>query len=376
MSLAKVFDANALLRAWYTVNAVSGWKESTQRFEMYLLENIRDIQKDWQRGTLRFEPTHDFIIHERGHTRLIRSHPVRDRVILTSYCDNVLLPAVRTYLHYDNTASQRNKGISLARRRFAVHLNQMWQAGSGYVRFFDFSKYFDNIDHGLLLEQFERVLDADEIMLLEMLLDLFVADLSFLPAEEFNRVRCGVYNSLDYVGMKSSAGRQLLHKGVGIGSPASQVAGVFFPTPLDNLCKCHLGIGPYGRYMDDFYIGGPDVATLDRWTEPILRCADSLKLHINEKKVRTHQLGEEMTWLKVVYRVEDDGRIIKRMHSSTVARERRRLRKHAEMVSDGRMQAPDVEEWYKSWRGSYEYLDSGAELHKMDLYLSELMKNV
>ena len=34
MSLEKVFDTNALLRGWYAVNEVSGWKESTQRFEM------------------------------------------------------------------------------------------------------------------------------------------------------------------------------------------------------------------------------------------------------------------------------------------------------------------------------------------------------
>ena len=66
---------------------------------------------------------------------------------------------MRKYLIYDNSASIKGKGIDFARKRLLVHLRKYYhQHGSndGYILLIDFSKYYDNIQHEKLIEQFEK----------------------------------------------------------------------------------------------------------------------------------------------------------------------------------------------------------------------------
>lgn len=43
-------------------------------------------------------------------------------------------------------------------------------------------------------------------------------------------------------------------RSVGIGSQISQIAGIFYPTRIDNYCKIVRSVKYYVRYMDDTYI--------------------------------------------------------------------------------------------------------------------------
>lgn len=374
MSMDIVFDANNLIKAFRKTSQETAWKESVQTYDLNLLQNIHETIADWRSGKFQLGGTHNFPIHERGHVRWIKSNHIRDRVVLVSFVDNVLIPKMRPLLVYDNGASLKGKGIDFSRRRFCVHLNQFYQrhGNHGYIRFFDFSKYFDNIRHDTALQMFAEILEPDELGFLKMVFDKFATDLSDLSEDDFKALDEGVFNSLDYVNVKSKAGKQVLRKGVGIGSPVSQAVGIFFPYKLDNFIKTVLGVKEYGRYMDDFYIMAETIEQLNVWTEDIREQCAKYKLFLSDKKIRTCRMDSEFVYLKTIYRVFDNGRILKRIHHSAVVRERKRLKKHRELIEQGRMTLSDVQICYRGWRGCYKKLDSKKEIRKLDGYFKEL----
>ena len=377
MGMEIVFDANNLIKAFYKTSQETEWKESVQTYDLNLLQNIHDTIKDWEDGHFRLGTTHNFPIHERGHARLIKSNHIRDRVVLVSFVDNVLIPKMRPLLVYDNGASLKGKGIDFSRRRFCVHLNRFYKrhGNHGYIRFFNFSKYFDNIRHDITLEMLSEILEPDELAFIRMVFATFATDLSELSEEEFRRLDDGIFNSLDYVHLKQPGERkQILHKGIGIGSPVSQAVGTFFPYKLDNYIKTVLGVKEYGRYMDDFYIMAETVEQLDEWTVKIKEQCAKYRLFLSEKKIRTCRMDSEFVYLKTIYRVMDNGRILKRIHNSAVVRERKRFKKHKRLIEQGRMILKDAQLCYRGWRGCYQKLDSKKEIHKLDIYFKDVFE--
>lgn len=370
MSLDAVFESNNLIAAFCKTSEETHWKESIQRYEMNLLKNIEDAQEQYRTGTYKVGETHDFTIHERGHVRRIKSQYIFDRVVLVSFVDNVLLPKLRPKLIYDNGASLKGKGIDFSRRRFCVHLNRFYQrnGNKGYIRFFDFSKYFDNIRHDIVAELFNDILEPDELEFLKMILRNFEMDLSALSDEEFEAVDNGIYNSIDYAFTPKGDGSKMLRKGVGIGSPVSQAIGIYFPYKIDNYIKSVLGVKEYGRYMDDFYVMAESIEKLDEWTEKIKAKCEKYALFISQNKVRTCRMDKEFIYLKTIYRVKPDGTIVKRIHHSAIERERHRLKKHKGLIANGRMTLDEVKACYRGWRGCYAKTDSKRALQKMDEY--------
>lgn len=83
-------------------------------------------------------------------------------------------------------------------------------------------------------------------------------------------------------------------------------------------------------------------------------------------------MNTEFVYLKTVYKVFDNGRILKRMHGSSVKRERNRLKKHKKLIQAGRMTLADVQMCYRGWRGCYKKLDNKTEIRKLDSYFKTL----
>ena len=368
MELDVVFETNNLIAAFRKTSDETHWKESVQRYEMNLLKNIAEAQQRYRDGTYTVGKTHDFTIHERGHVRRIKSQMIFDRVILVSFVDNVLLPKLRPKLIYDNGASLKGKGIDFSRRRFCVHLNRFYRrhGNKGYIRFFDFSKYFDNIRHDIAIKLFEDILEPDELEFLKMILRNFEVDLSLLSDEEFEAVDKGVYNSIDYAFTPAGDGSKMLRKGVGIGSPVSQAIGIYFPYKLDQFIKTVLGVKEYGRYMDDFYLMAETVEQLDEWTKRIAAECKKYDLIIGNNKVKTCRMDREFIYLKTIYTVKDNGTILHMMNHEAVVRERHRICKHKGLTECGRMTKEQSKSCYKGWRGSYGRTDSKRALQKMD----------
>ena len=375
MGMNTVFDANHLYASFIKTSSETGWKESTQRYKMNILREIMKQQNRWNAGRFELGKTHNFVINERGHTRYIKSHTIEDRVVLTSYVDYVLKPKILPRMIYDNGASQEGKGVSFTRRRFCVHLNRAFLRWGTrcYIRFFDFRKFFDNISHDIALDMMANWLEPDELDFAKIIFRHFESDLSYLTDSEFLKCRDGVYDSLQYPD-KPGNRLKMLRKGVGIGSPVSQITGIFFPYPVDNLCKNRLSIPEYGRYADDFYIIRQTKEELNRAEEQIADTCQTIGLTLNDKKTRTFRLDEEYTFLKIVYTVREDGRIIARPCAETMRRERKRIGKMEKKIASGEIPKDEVLRNYASWRGGYERFDAGSELMKMDRYAHEHLK--
>lgn len=313
-------DLNILHEAYLQCKKGVEWKESVQRYGMYELLNIAELSESLRNHTYRQKPFYEFDINERGKKRHIKSLHISDRVLQRALCDNILAPATKKYLIYDNGASVKGKGIEFTRKRLQAHLEKYYRrhGRNGYVLQIDFSKYFDNIDHKQVLRLFgKRINDAETMQLFTELVATFGGG-----------------------------------KGVGIGSQISQIIGIYYPTEIDNYCKIVKGCKYYGRYMDDIYIIHPDKDFLKTLLKEIEEICGHLGIVINKKKTQIIKLSQGFTFLKIRYLITDTGKIIVIPCKVGITRERRKLRKLKRFALAGRITPKEIREQYKSWRGN------------------------
>ena len=371
-------DANSLIEAFHRSKKGSDWKSSVQRYELNLLKNTYMLQNAIRAGTYRQLDFFEFTLRERGKERPIKSMHISDRVVQNSVCENVLIPALKKYLIYDNCASLKGKGIGLTRKRLEQHLHSYCRkyGTDGYVLLVDFSKFFDNIPHEKLLASFaEKIRDPAVMNFIGYLISTFSIDVSYMTDEEYARCVEVPFNMLEYrerVPPEARTGEKWMHKSVGIGSQISQISGVYYPTPIDTWCKVVKSQKYYARYMDDIYIINPDKAELESLLQDIKRIAAELGLFVNDRKTQIVKLSHGFAFLKIKYRLTESGHLIRRLSSDSISRERRRLRKYRRLFDRGEMKYAAIEQAYKSWRGSAIKYDSKRSVRNLDRLYDEL----
>lgn len=376
--MESIYDANALLNAFRESKKGTSWKESVQRYEMNLLKNINQTQKELMSGTYKQKDFYEFSLCERGKTRHIKSMHVSDRVVQRSVCDNVLVPELERYLIYDNGASMKGKGIHFARKRMCTHLHKYFRkhgSNEGYILMIDFTKFFDNICHAPLVNQMRSKIGNNEAMkFVEKLIDTFRIDVSYMTDEEYANCLKVIYNALEYADIDKAklTGEKYMKKSVGIGSQISQISGVFYPTRIDNYCKIVRGLKYYGRYMDDIYIIHEDKEYLKELLKEIEKMCDELGLFINPKKTQITKLSKGFTFLKIKYILTDTGKVVERISREGIARMRRKLKKLRKKLDAGEITFEDVRCAYASWKGDKKHYNSYTTLKNMDKLFDEL----
>lgn len=287
-------------------------------------------------------------------------------VLQHALCDAVLLPALTPYLIYDNGASLRGKGMAFTRARLAAHLREYQRryGADGWVLKIDFAKFFDNIPHDRLIDSInDRIQDSRIRDLLSMLLAPYSADVSYTDTD-FDAVP---YNSLaDFETSGPRDGSRVLRRSVGIGAPVSQIAGVWYPTPIDTYCKIVRSCRYYGRYMDDIYILHHDRGFLLSVLDGIRRQAHALGLFISEKKTHITPLRRGFTFCKIRYSFTASGRLLMRPVRETFTRERRRLKTLYGLALCGKITVTDYKDLYHSWRSGWIRFDCHRSLVSLD----------
>lgn len=370
--LDKVADPNSLYDAFKKCRIGTVWKESVQRFGHDLLRNIRELSEELRSGSYEQKPFVEFDLCERGKARHIKSMHIRDRVVQRSICDNALCPEIVPRLIYDNGASIEGKGVSFARNRLQCHLERYVRTHGtdGYVLKGDFAKFFDNIDHRIMLEALEKRFGSDpEFMeLMRKLIRSFRVDVSKLSDEEIEAFGSKPIDLLSLP--RPSEGIEFLDRSVGIGSQVSQIIGVMFPSPIDHLVKTKLGCRFYGRYMDDFYILHPSREFLEDVLNKIRIESEKLKMFMNERKTKIFPIRNSLTFMKIRYRITETGQIAKTLSGESIARERRRIKSQIGVGLDPK----HILDSYKSWRGNAIKFDSGRTVHEMDKLIRRELK--
>lgn len=105
-------------------------------------------------------------------------------------------------------------------------------------------------------------------------------------------------------------------------------------------CKC------YGRYMDDGYIIHPDKEHLRRCAELIREEAAAFGVEMNGNKTQIIKLSRGFTFLKIKFTLTGSGRVVRKLSRANVTRERRKLKKLANMLPPD-----DLKTSYESWNG-------------------------
>lgn len=350
----KISDADSLIEAFNLSKKGCIWKESVQRYEINLLRNTYQTQKQIRTNTYKQKPFYQFNLNERGHKRRVKSLHISDRVVQRSVCDNILIPYLNKYLIYDNAASVKGKGIDFTRNRVEAHLHKYFKetgSNEGYILQIDFRKFFDNIQHDKLVEAFSKKIPDQRVMkFVGLLIDAFKVDVSYMTDEEFKGCMNTVYNALD--APESMEGKQFMKKSLGIGSQISQISGIFFPTPIDNYCKIVKRLKYYARYMDDIYIIHRSKEFLHELLDELKMIASNLGLFINEKKTQIVKLSHGFTFLKTKYFLTKTGGIIKKMSPASIVRERQKLKKLKGLMEKGKITFKEICNQFKSWLGT------------------------
>ena len=368
-------DANSLYRAYKASVKGSKWKETVQRFMLNFLVYIFQIRDELLNRTLQNGPVGEFLQNERGRIRPITSRTIKDRIVRHALCDELLLPAVRKKVIYDNGASLKGRGISFSRKRFEVHLRRYYReyGNEGYILFGDFSKFYDNIIHAIAKRELMKLFDDDEFIdwLLTLIFDGFRIDVSYMTDDEYATCMEDLFVKLDYreIPKEKLTGEKWMEKSVDIGDQLSQVIGIYYPYPIDNYVKYVRSQKYYARYMDDWYVMSPSKEELLDILEHIKIIAKELGIHINEKKTRIVKISSTYKYLQIKYTLMSNGKIVKRINPTRVTTMRRKLKKLAVKVKSGEALYENIENMYKSWMGNYyKLLSKDQRQHLIELY--------
>lgn len=144
------YDTNVLYDAGDRAMNGSQFKYASKLYKLNQLLITAKLQKALQNGTYHPKGSMKFRYRERGKERLISSIVTPDKAVNHVICDEVLTPYLQKFLQYDNSASQKGKGVAFHRRRFENDLRNYYReegTNEGYVLFIDFSGYYANIQH-------------------------------------------------------------------------------------------------------------------------------------------------------------------------------------------------------------------------------------
>ena len=365
-----ITNADALYTAFRKSCKNSDWKPQVQRFEMFYLFELLQIQQELAERTYKLSPSSDFILRERGKERLVSGRHVRDRITGHILCDEVLIPSVRKYLIYDNGASLEGLGVEFARKRLVTHLSRYFRrhgSNDGYILLIDFKKYYDNIRHDVFMEQFSKyVHDEHALWLLKTFIDGSAVDVSYMTDTEYARCMDTLFSSLEYAKLDKSlrTGQKWMHKHLNVGDQVNQIAGVLYPTPIDNYIKVVRGEKYYVRYMDDSYIIHESKEHLKELLAEIIAIADSIGITVNQNKTRICELSDYWRFLQIQYSLTETGRIIRKINPKRITAMRRKMKK---LVN--KMTAKEFSNWFASWYKSQKRYMSKLQKQSMtELY--------
>ena len=122
-----LFTFNNLYVAMIKCMKTTSWKHSIQQYYLNYLINLTKLEQRLTNGTYHFKKGYHFTITERGKTRPILNKPFENRIVKRLLCDLIIEPCIRKYLIYDNYASLPGRGVSLARKRVSVNLQNYYK---------------------------------------------------------------------------------------------------------------------------------------------------------------------------------------------------------------------------------------------------------
>ena len=380
-------DANVIYDAGTKSISGSKWKYESQYFEMNHLLETAKLQKKIIDGTYHPGCGNKFLINERGKPRYITSNSIEDRTVYHILSDDVLRPSIDPYIIYENTASQKGKGVGLFRKQLENTLHSYYRkynTNIGYILLTDFSGYYPNMPHDICKGQLLDFIYKSNLNLetkytaYTILCDVFKTfeiDVSRFSDEEIEHMYSSKIDPMMNVGIprEQLTGDKFLKKGVDIGSQPSQDAGIIHPYRIDNYAKIvRSDIDGYGRYSDDIWAISRYKDTLYDLIDEFRSISNDIGLIINEKKTRVVDISKPFRILQIQYWLTDTGELVKKINPKSVTRERRKLKAYKRLLDNGTLKYDDIENSFKSWISDNYKIMSREQINNMSILYYKL----
>lgn len=295
-----IIDPQNLFLAWNEFRRGKRNKEDVLLFEKNLEQHIFKLHRDLKNKTYVHGAYVGFYIND-PKRRHIHKATVMDRILhhaLFQILNHIFEPTFMARSFSCRVGKGTHKGVDALRQMVRkVSKNNTHPC---YVLKCDVQKFFDSIDHTILLELLQKEIKDEHVMcLLAQIIQSFNAGYSDLFSPH----------------------------GLPIGNLTSQLFANVYMNEFDQFMKHILRVKHYARYTDDFIIVSDDAEYLQNLIQPIedfLRTA--LKLRMHPEKVDIFKLHRGIDFLGTVLfphhtqiRKKTRKRIVRKLNERIVA---------------------------------------------------------
>lgn len=250
---------------------------------------------------------------------------------------DILIKVLESSLISANVASRKGKGTSYGIKCLKKYLNSM--NGEVYALKFDISKFFYNIDHGVLKRMLKRkIKDKKYLDILFKIIDSTDSDYvneSILKLKE-KEINCLKNSNLnDKYKRIAEINRIPLYekgKGLGIGNVVSQILAIFYLNDLDHFIKEKLHIKNYIRYQDDGILLSNDKEYLKYCLKKINQFVLKYGLHLNDKTKIINVSKNGVDFIGFRFYISD--KIILKISNNT----KKRFKRKVKLIKKGKIE--------------------------------------
>lgn len=293
--LKEAFTFDKLLSAYKKCRKSKQHKKDVINFEInlgYNLVNLSNLilSKKYKVGAYK-----EFKIYE-PKERKIEALYFKDRIVLMAFCTYILEPKIEKCLIYDNVACSKGKGTLFGLKRLEKFLRNYYNkyGETGYFLKCDVTKYFQSINHQILLSNLSKTnLDEEDLYIVKTII---------------------------------SSKNQETGVGLPIGNQTSQWFGLFYLNSVDRLIKEKLKIKYYVRYMDDMILLHHDKEYLKYCKQVITEFVETqLNLSLN-KKTQISKLNNGIDFLGFRSILLKSGKVIRLLRGQAKVKMKHKLK--------------------------------------------------
>ena len=299
-----------------------GTREVIQ-FEMNVGSNLCQLQEELRNQTYHLSGYYHFTIHDPKVREIYALH-YRDRILQHSLCDHVLAPYFENHLIYDNAACRIGKGTLFAINRLNGFMHDHFRrhGTDGYFLKCDIRKFFDSIDHRIMKDRLEAIVDDKRTLAL-------------------------LFHIIDSYEVTTG-------KGIPMGNQTSQWFALYYLDPLDRLVKEKLRIKYYTRYMDDCILIHHSKDVLHRALAEMRALVESLGLYFNDK-TQIFPISHGVEYLGWRFYLTDKGAVVRKLKRNSKMRWKHRLRKLQILYASGDAEISKIMESVQSFHNHMRY---------------------
>ena len=276
-----VISLENLCLAWQEFIVGKKQKKDVQIFSRNLMDNILALREELVNKSYKHGGYESFFVND-PKRRYIHKASVRDRLlhhaiyrILYPFFDRTFIP--------DSFSCRLDKGTYRAINRLHAMFYQVSQNNTRicWILKCDIRKFFDSIDHWVLLNILtENISDKNILLLLENIIESY-------RTEILRSAQNGNFSSV-------SEGRI----GLPLGNLTSQLFANVYMNVFDQWVKHKLKVKHYIRYADDFVFLSPDKQYLENvLLEVGVYLKEKLKLYLHPNKVSLKTFSSGMDFL-------------------------------------------------------------------------------